>query len=90
MEEELTPQAKAAKATLYLLVRGSVPTRELMEVTGMHSPAGISFLMGNLSQAHIPVIQPEHGHWAVLEEWRQDILRSVESRSGTGRLLDLE
>jgi len=68
VDEKLTAQSRAAKATYLLMIRQSMRTAELKEALGFSSYAGIYPLMDNLSAGGVPVYQPVIGHWALNRE----------------------
>ena len=69
--EELTPQARAARVTYLLVMRGQMTTRQVAEEAGI-SPNGARYLMGNLSVV-LPVYQPEVGVWVLDGQPRQKL-----------------
>lgn len=70
MDEELGPQARAARATYLLVMRTlggahQLTSREIAEATGLGTAAGVRYLMDNLTLAGVPVWQPGPGLWAL-------------------------
>lgn len=58
-------QARAARATMLLLMRESVTREELMVITGIRSRQGLNSLIDNLSLGHVPIYEVQPGQWSV-------------------------
>jgi hypothetical protein len=58
-------QARAARATMLLMLRESVTAQELMCVTGIRTRNGINYLIDNLSLGYVPIYEIMPGTWAV-------------------------
>lgn len=61
-DNELSPQARAARATYLLTLQGKVTTDELRLHTGLKTSAGIVSLMENIA-AVVPVIKVKRALW---------------------------
>lgn len=63
---DLPPQARAARITYLMVLRGRLTAEEIREMTGIQSRRGALRLMDNISLGRVPVYQPEPGVWEIL------------------------
>ena len=76
MDEELTPQARSARATYLLIIRPPMTTGELVESLGVDRHA-VYKIMDNLSLAGVPVYQPEKNYWTVEGGWAKRVFNDA-------------
>lgn len=64
-EQDLPPQARAARIAFLLALRGQLTTDEIKAATGIRSTPGVVYLMDNVSLA-VPIYKAGLGRWALL------------------------
>ncbi len=63
---DLTPQARAARATYLLMTHGRMSTSELIRELGYTQSNSVMFLMDSISST-LPVMRND-GYWEIVEE----------------------
>jgi hypothetical protein len=75
---ELPPQARSARVTYLLMLRGALSTTEIMEATGITTNAGVNYIMDNVSLV-VPLYKKKGtGLYTLLRPWENlDANRSM-------------
>jgi len=67
MDAEMTAQARAARVTYILALRGEITTDEVRQQTGIETSAGVIYLMKNIGTV-IPIEKRRRARWGLREE----------------------
>jgi hypothetical protein len=75
MDMEITAQARAARVTYLLALRGEITTDEVRRHTGLTTSEGVGFLMKNVESV-VPVEKARRALWRLKDD--------VTEQAGTG------